>query len=118
MVGTAANCRLELIQQLDDTPSIFTEFLAANGPRVSAVGLLDNRFRGNHARSREGGLDRWCGRVARGFGVRFAFVESPDALAAVIEISELAEATEANAAYMRDAAASWDGSDPIRVLSG
>jgi hypothetical protein len=50
--------------------------------------------------------------------VRFAYVESPDAPAAVIEISELTEATEANAAYMRDAAASWDGSDPIRVLGG
>ena len=53
-----------------------------------------------------------------GYGVRFAYVEPPNAPAAVIEISELTEATEANAAYMRDAAASWDGSDPIRVLGG
>ena len=58
----------------------------------------------------------WSG--GEGFGVRFAYVESPDAPAAVIEISELTEATAANAAFMRDAAASWDGSDPIRVLGG
>ena len=33
----------------------------------------------------------------------------------VIEISEPTEATAANAMFMHDAAASWDGSDPIRI---
>jgi len=48
--------------------------------------------------------------------VRFAYVEPPNAPAAVIEISELTEATAANAMFMHDAAAEWDGRDPIRVL--
>ncbi len=36
----------------------------------------------------------------------------------IIEISELTEATAANAMFIHDAAAEWDGSDPIRELGG
>jgi hypothetical protein len=46
--------------------------------------------------------------------VRFAYVKPPNAPAAVIEISELTDATAANAVFMDDAAAEWDGSGPIR----
>ena len=56
----------------------------------------------------------WSG--GEGYGDRFAYVELPNAPAAVIEISELTDATAANAMFMLDAAAEWDGSDPIRVL--
>src|SRR3954464_3653585 len=53
----------------------------------------------------------WSG--GEGYGVRFAYVEPPNAPAAVIEISELTDATAANAAFIHDAAAEWDGTNPI-----
>ena len=56
----------------------------------------------------------WSG--GDGDGVRFAYVEPPGGPAAVIEISELTDATSAMATFVRDAAVEWDGSDPIRVL--
>ena len=56
----------------------------------------------------------WSG--GEGYGVRFAYVEPPNGPAAVIEISELTDATAANVVFMHDAAAEWDGSDPIWVL--
>jgi len=46
--------------------------------------------------------------------VRFAYVEPPNSPAQIIEISELTDAQAASAKFIRDAAASWDGSDPIR----
>ena len=58
----------------------------------------------------------WSG--GEGYGVRFAYVESPNSPAAVIEISELTDATASNAIFIHDAAAEWDGSNPIRVLGG
>jgi hypothetical protein len=115
--SNSGELQLELIQQLDDTPSIFTEFLAANGPGYQQLAYWTTDFEGTMREVEKAGWTVvWSG--GEGFGVRFAYVESPDAPAAVIEISELTEATEANAAYMRDAAASWDGRDPIRVLGG
>jgi hypothetical protein len=48
---------------------------------------------------------------------RFAYVEQPDGPAAVIEIMELTETTKRMDTFLRDAAAGWDGSDPIRELS-
>jgi hypothetical protein len=59
----------------------------------------------------------WSG--GEGFGVRFAYVEPPNGpadIAQVVEISELTEAQAASAKFIRDAAASWDGSDPIREI--
>ena len=66
----------------------------ASSPNSSA--LTDNRFRRHNARSREG---------------RLAVLA-----AAVVEISELTDATAANTVFMHDAAAEWDGSDTIWVL--
>jgi hypothetical protein len=36
----------------------------------------------------------------------------------IVEISELTDAQAASAKFIRDAAASWDGSDPIREIGG
>ena len=61
----------------------------------------------------------WSG--GEGFGVRFAYVEppnSPACISQIVEISELTDATVASATFIRDAAAGWDGSDPIRELGG
>ena len=115
--SNSGEMQIELIQQLDDTPSIFTEFLTAHGPGYHQLAYWAPDFEATMREVEKASWQVvWSG--GEGFGVRFAYVESPDAPAAVIEISELTEATEANAAYMRNAAASWDGSDPIRVLGG
>ena len=58
----------------------------------------------------------WSG--GEGLGVRFAYVEPPNSPATVIEISELTDAQAAGAKFIRDAAADWDGSDPIREMGG
>jgi len=53
--------------------------------------------------------------------VRFAYVEPPNSPAVpstIVEISELTDAQAASAKFIRDAAANWDGSDPIREMGG
>jgi hypothetical protein len=114
-LSNSAELQLELIQQQDDAPSIFTEFLAANGPGYHQLAYWTEDFNGT-MKAVEDALWPvvWSGGV--GFGVRFAYVEPPNSPATIVEISELTDATVASSTFIRDAAASWDGSDPIRAL--
>ena len=110
----------ELIEQEDDTPSIFTEFLAANGPGYHQLAYWAADFDATMTAVEDAGWPVvWSG--GEGFGVRFAYVEPPNSpayISQIVEISELTDATLASSAFIREAAASWDGSDPIRELGG
>jgi hypothetical protein len=109
--------QIELIQQLNATPSIFTEFLAAHGPGFHQLAYWTSDFTDTMCAVEDAGWPVvWSG--GEGYGVRFAYIEPPHAPAAVIEISELTDATAANAIFIHDAAAEWDGTNPIRNLLG
>jgi hypothetical protein len=112
-LANSGEMQVELIHQTDDTPSIFTEFLESNGPGLHQLAYWTADFEATMRDVEHAGWPVvWCG--GEGFGVRFAYVEPPGGPAAVIEISELTDATLASSTHIRDAAASWDGSDPIR----
>jgi hypothetical protein len=112
-MSNSGELQLELIQQLDDIPSIFTEFLAADGPGYHQLAYWTADFDATMKAVEEAGWPvAWSG--GEGFGVRFAYVEPPNRPSTIIEISELTETTRASAAHIREAAANWDGTDPIR----
>ena len=115
--SNSGELQIELIQQQDDRPSIFTEFLAAHSPGFHQLAYWTTDFAATMREVEKAGWPVvWSG--GEELGVRFAYVEPPDSPAAVIEISELTDATATNAIFMYDAAAGWDGSDPIRNLLG
>jgi hypothetical protein len=116
-LSNSGELQLELIQQEDDAPSIFTEFLASDGPGYHQLAYWAEDFDGAMKAVADAGWPVvWSG--GEGFDVRFAYVEPPNSPATIVEISELTEATSASSKFVRDAAASWDGSDPIREMSG
>lgn len=113
--SNSGELQIELIEQRDDTPSVFTEFLNARGAGLHQLAYWATDFGAAMRAVEEAGWPVvWSG--GEEYGVRFAYVEPPNAPAAVIEISELTDATAANAIFIHDAAAEWDGADPIRVL--
>ncbi|BBX30238.1 VOC family protein [Mycolicibacterium alvei] len=117
-LSNSGDLQVELIQQHDDTPSIFTEFLAGapadGGFHQLAYWAAD--FDSAMANLAEAGWPLvWSG--GEGEGVRFAYFEPPTG-AAIIEIMELTESSAGMAAYVRAQAADWDGSDPVRELGG
>jgi hypothetical protein len=119
-LSNSGELQVELIQQLDDTPSIFTEFLKANGPGFHQLAYWTTDF-GATMRNVEHACWPvvWSG--GEGLGVRFAYVEPPDSpayISQIIEISELTDTTVASSTFIRDAAAGWDGTDPVRNLLG
>lgn len=107
--------QLELIQQEDDTPSIFTEFLASRGEGFHQLAYWATDFDAAMESVHDAGWPVvWSG--GEGLGVRFAYVQPEGCPAEVIEISEFNDATAGMAQFVREAAANWDGSDAIRVL--
>jgi catechol 2,3-dioxygenase-like lactoylglutathione lyase family enzyme len=116
-LSNSGELQVELIKQEDGTPSIFTEFLAANRAGYHQLAYWAEDFDATMKAVADAGWPVvWSG--GEGLGVRFAYVEPPNSPATVVEISELTEGQAASAKFIRDAAANWDGSDSIREMGG
>lgn len=107
--------QIELIQQEDDTPSIYTEFLNAGHEGMNQLAWWSDDVDATVAAAQAAGWSVvWSGGEG-GSGARYAYLEVPGASpASIIEIMELNDATLSMAAAVRNAAVDWDGSDPIR----
>lgn len=109
--------QIELIQQHCDTPSIFTEFVSADGEGFHQIAYwVDDFDSAVQAAEAAGYPVVW--RNADQEGVSFAYVEPPTGPVAIIEIMELDDNTRAMEALVRGAAEGWDGTDPVRSLTG
>lgn len=107
--------QVEVIQQKDDTPSIYTEFLTRGRVGFHQLAWWVTDFDAAVRSAQAAGWPVvWSG--GEPAGVRFAYVEPPTGLATVFEISEITDGVSAFFQLIRDAADEWDGSDPIRVL--
>jgi hypothetical protein len=111
--------QIELIQQRNDAPSLYKEFLDSGREGFQHVSYWTADYQALYDKA-----------LARGFAVghegsiggeqgRFAYLEhaTTPATGTVIEISEISGPKGAFFAHVREAAAGWDGSEPIRQLS-
>ncbi len=115
-LSNSGDLQVELIQQLDQTPSIFTEFLTATGGGFHQLAYWAEDFDAAMAKLAEAGWPQvWSGGGDE--GVRFAYFEPPTG-AAIVEVMELTDASAGMAEYVRAQAAAWDGRDPVRELGG
>ncbi|MDZ7883175.1 MAG: VOC family protein [Mycobacterium sp.] len=113
-LANSGELQIELIQQSDDTPSIFVEFLES-GPGFHQLAYWTEDFDATMAAVAGAGWPVvWSG--GEDDGVRFAYAEPGGVPASVIEIMELTDASAGMATFVRRAAQGWDGSDPVREL--
>lgn len=119
-LSNSGDLQVELIQQHDSTSSVFTEFLSTHGEGFHQLAYWAEDFAATMEAVRQAGWPVvWSG--GEDVGTRFAYVEPPGdpaPVSQVIEIMELNEITAGMAQYVREAAAGWDGVDPIRELGG
>ncbi|OBI78505.1 VOC family protein [Mycobacterium sp. E740] len=116
-LANSGDMQIEVIQQEDATPSVFTEFLSSRGEGFHQLAYWVEDFDvALHAVEQAGWPIVWRG--GEDVGTRFAYAEVPGGPAQVIEIMELNEITSGMAEFIRAAAADWDGAEPIRVLGG
>lgn len=116
-LANSGDLQVELIQQQDDTDSVFTEFLSSRGEGFHQVAYWTDDFAATMDAVRSADWPVvWSG--GEDVGTRFAYVEPPASPAQVVEIMELNEMTSGMGEFVRSAAAQWDGSDPVRELGG
>jgi hypothetical protein len=108
--------QIELIEQHDDAPSLYKDFLAAGREGLQHVSAWTPDYEGALARLRAAGQ-----RVAQhGMllgGLRFAYFDTELHPGTVFEISNAtAEPFNTMLEAMREAARTWDGREPIRRI--
>lgn len=103
----------ELIQQLDDTPSVYR---GAAGQRLHHFGIPAQDYAAACAAcAARGYRPVYEAEVAN--GARVGYFDTVGALPAMIEVIEYLPATQAMFARFRAAHLGWDGTDPIRPLA-
>jgi catechol 2,3-dioxygenase-like lactoylglutathione lyase family enzyme len=106
--------QLEVIQPLDDTPSIYREFLDAGHEGYQQLAWWVRDFDAvTHAADAAG----WS-LVFRGDGmVPFAYYETDPIVTTIVEVTALNDAAQGLADLLDAATVDWDGvTDPVRPL--
>jgi catechol 2,3-dioxygenase-like lactoylglutathione lyase family enzyme len=108
--------QLELIQQHDDGPSIYREFLDAGREGFHHLAWWTDDFPATMAKVEAAGWP--VVQSGDGNGVaHFAYFELDGATSTVIEMMELNDATDLLASTVATGADEWDGTtDPVRPL--
>ncbi len=113
--ANSGDLQLELIQQEDESPSIYKEFTDAGRVGFHHVAFWSEDFDATIAAAQGAGWPV----VHHGSGggiAKFAYLDAGGFTSTVIEVMELNQTTKWMAKMVRDAAHDWDGSDPIRTL--
>lgn len=113
-LANSGRLQIELIQQHNDAPSMYRDFLAAGREGLQHVGTLTEQMDADMERLRRAGYQiAQSGSVGRG---RFAYYETEAHPGTVVELIEMIEPTRVLFKSIEDAARGWDGSDPIRRI--
>lgn len=104
--------QIELIKQYDDGPSIYRDFKDKGLHGMQHMGVITHDLDGHLARLKTLGINpvQWG---AMPTGMRFAYVDSDALPGTMIELIQPVPAITDFFATMKDAAAHWDGSNPL-----
>lgn len=106
--------QIELIQQRNDAPSMYRDFLGAGREGLQHVAYWTQQFDADLERVRGSGIDvGQSGTV--GESGRFVYFDTEFHPGTVIELSEISGAKGRFFEHLAELARSWDGSDPVRV---
>lgn len=113
--ANSGELQIELIQQEDDAPSIYKEFLDAHGGGFHHIAFWSEEFDSTVQKAVAEGwpvLHRGDG----GGMAKFAYLDTGGFTSTVVEVMELNDVTGAMMSMVRQASVDWDGSDPVRML--
>ena len=107
--------QIELIQQRNDAPSMYRDFLAAGGEGLQHVAYWTEDFDADLARFEKAGHRiAQSGRI--GESGRFVYLDTEAHPGTVIEVSEISGPKGRFFAHIAARAQNWDGTDPIQRL--
>jgi hypothetical protein len=107
--------QVELIQQLNDSRSIYQDYPGRAAGGLQHVGVMTESLDAHLARLAPHGIEpvQW-GATAN--GIRFAYLDTDAMPGSMVELIESGPAINEFFALVRSAAQGWDGSDPVRRL--
>ncbi len=124
--GTTSDCKIsialansgplqiELIEQRNNAPSLYRDFLEAGHEGLQHIAYWSDRFDDAVARAHSLGWSiGQSGHV--GLDGRFAYFETESHPGTVVELSETSGAKGVMFKRIAEAARDWDGQDPIRT---
>jgi glyoxalase/bleomycin resistance protein/dioxygenase superfamily protein len=111
--ANSGDMQIELIQQHNNAPSIYREFLDVGRTGMHHVAYWAEDFDGTMARANAAGYQ--TAQLGRSAGTGFAYVDGGPA-AEFIEVMELNDLTRGMMELIRNSAATWDGKDAVRNL--
>jgi len=114
--GNAGHLQIELIQQNDDAPSVFTEIIRTRGYGAHHQGIAVRDFDAELAKFLEMGYEVAL-YVENDIPVRSAYLDTKGRFPTFLEIMEVNETVEAMFTAMYQASVGWDGSNPVRRIS-
>jgi catechol 2,3-dioxygenase-like lactoylglutathione lyase family enzyme len=115
-LGNSGDLQIELIQQRNDAPSMYRDFLAAGREGLQHVAYWTNDFETDLARCLAAGFVVGQSGVAGGANGRFVYFDTEAHPGTVVELSDSSGIKGKFFAHIAEVAKGWDGSDPVRRM--
>lgn len=115
--GYSGDVNIELIQQHDDTPSVFLDFLKSRGPGQQHVGIMSSDLEADTEMLAARGV-AMVQRLVNESGVETRFFDTELHGGAMLELIQASPETAAAFSFMKVAAEQWDGVDAIASIPG
>jgi hypothetical protein len=115
-LANSGDVQLELIQQRNDAPSVYKDFLDAGLEGAQHIAYWTNDYQGLYDRTLAAGYTVAQEGSIGGERGRFAYLDTEFGQGTVIEISDTSGPKGQMFGYVREVAANWDGAEPIRAL--
>ena len=113
-LANSGDLQIELIQQRNDAPSLYREFLDAGHEGLQHMSYWSHDYQALYDRALALGYRIGHEGQIGGEQGRFAYFDSAGHAGTVIEISDISGGKGRFFEYIKQIAAGWDGSDPIR----
>lgn len=115
-IANSGDLQIELIQPLNDAPSLYKDFLDAGNEGAQHVAYWTTDYQELYDRALE--LGYTVAQEGSISGGRFAYLDTETHAGTVIEISDIGGHKGELFAMLREFAANWDGTNPINKFGG
>ncbi|MDJ0785926.1 MAG: VOC family protein [Myxococcota bacterium] len=113
-LANSGDLQIELIQQRNQAPSSYLDFLATGREGLQHVAYWSQDFDASLAQAKEHGFVVEQSGCAGSEDGRFVYFENPGHPGTMVELSEVSGPKGAFFAHLAALSRDWDGSDPIR----
>jgi hypothetical protein len=115
-LANTGDLQIELIQQRNDAPSMYREFLAAGHEGLQHMSYWSRTYQADYDRAIAAGYKVGQEGQIGGEDGRFVYFDTETHPGTVIEMSDISGGKGPFFERVRERAATWDGSEPIKRI--